>query len=88
MKHLPRFADSPVEIKKRFEDLPITIESNLLHSLYSKFDPSTKLFAFQGIVVYLMMRVFEDDYFFGLPEGLRSLHTSAEIVKGEFGVQV
>ena len=73
-------------MKRRFDDLPIPIESNLLRSAYDDFDPASKMLTLQSTVIYLMMRVFEDDYFFGLPEGLKSLHQSVKILKCNLGM--
>lgn len=73
--------DDPDTIKKRFEELPLLAGSKMLCSLYSSFDTSTKLFAFQSTIVYLMMPIFEDSYFSGLPEGLQSLRTATEDAK-------
>lgn len=77
------FKDDPSVTGKRFETLPLLSGSNLLRSLYHDFDNSGKLFTFQGTVVYLITRVYENDFFSGLPQVLQSLQTVAKVVKCE-----
>lgn len=77
------FKDNPSVMGKRFETLPLLSGSNLLRSLFHDYDNSGKLFAFQGTVVYLIMRVFENDFFFGFPKVLQGLQTVAKVVKCE-----
>lgn len=52
--------------------------------MYSEFDIPRKLFAFHATAMYLIMRVFENGYFFGLPAELIGIRNAVLSVKGAF----
>jgi len=73
--------DKPSEMKTRYDSLPVLAGSKLLYSLFHNFDNASKLFALQGTVMYLMMRILKDDYFSELPQELRALQECAAVMK-------
>lgn len=70
-------------MKTRYEGLPLLSDSGALHPLYHDFEPTTKLFAFQSTAIYLLMRVFEDGLFFGMPQELQHLRVALDDSKCE-----
>lgn len=75
---LPGDAD---DIRRRFESSSILTRSSMLRSLYSDFESTSKLFALQSTVIYLLMEIFEGDHFFGLPEELGCLKEAAHAIR-------
>lgn len=73
--------DASEEMLKRFDSLPLLTNVPSLRSMYSAFDTSRKLFAFHATAIYLMMRVFDDGYFFGLPAELSDIRNAMESIK-------
>lgn len=69
--------DKPSEMRTRYDSLPVLAGSKLLRALFHDFDSASKLFALEGTVIYLMMRVLEDDCFSGLPKELQPLQECA-----------
>ncbi|KAI5269887.1 hypothetical protein E4T47_06671 [Aureobasidium subglaciale] len=60
-----------------FEKITALQDAKSLRKLYTTFDTSIKIFAFQATVMYLLMPIF-DAHFFGLPEELQGLESAAQ----------
>ncbi|KAI5247426.1 hypothetical protein E4T43_01898 [Aureobasidium subglaciale] len=67
----------PRRMSCRFEKITALQDAKSLRKLYTTFDTSIKIFAFQATVMYLLMPIF-DAHFFGLPEELQGLESAAQ----------
>ncbi|KAI5256322.1 hypothetical protein E4T42_01550 [Aureobasidium subglaciale] len=64
-------------VQNWFEKITALQDAKSLRKLYTTFDTSIKIFAFQATVMYLLMPIF-DARFFGLPEELQGLESAAQ----------